>query len=205
MKKSPIEVFSLWAEDGRDAGMEEGHFPSVRDMLHFATQDLDDYSFIDAGCGNGWVVRMVAAMETCRLARGVDGSSSMVEKALSIDPNGNYQVGDLMTWNPDQKVDLVHSMEVFYYLSDPGAVIQRIYDRWLTVGGRLIMGIDFYAENEVSHSWSEDCGVKGMQLKPKQEWISLFEKAGFQKIQHWQSGPKDNWAGTLVVTGVKQQ
>ena len=36
--------------------MEKNHSSSVENMIEFATKELNNYSFIDAGCGNGWEV-----------------------------------------------------------------------------------------------------------------------------------------------------
>ncbi len=53
MKKNPIDIFSDWAVIGKDKGMEKNHAKSVQDMLEFAYKNLKNFSFIDAGCGNG--------------------------------------------------------------------------------------------------------------------------------------------------------
>jgi len=50
---TPINVFSNWVRSGKDEGMEKNHSSSVENMLEFATKELNNYSFIDAGCGNG--------------------------------------------------------------------------------------------------------------------------------------------------------
>ena len=68
-------------------------------------------------------------------------------------------------------------------------------------GGRLIMGIDFYTENIPSHSWPEDCSISIMKLFSEREWIRFFENAGFEKVKSWRHGEKDEWGGTLIVTG----
>ena len=68
MKKLPIEVFSKWAETGKDIGMQEGHKLSVDQMIKFATKNLKRFSFIDAGCGNGWVVRDISKFKECKSA-----------------------------------------------------------------------------------------------------------------------------------------
>ena len=89
-------------------------------------------------------------------------------------------------------------MEVVYYLSDPKAFIANIYKNWIKENGRLIVGLDFYKENTVSHSWPEDCGVSIMQLLPEATWIGFFKEAGFSNVQSWRVDVKENWAGTLV-------
>ena len=57
------EVFGEWAEKGKDIGMEKGHALAVEDMISFATKERinlkRNFSFLDLGCGNGWVVRML--------------------------------------------------------------------------------------------------------------------------------------------------
>ena len=196
-------MFSEWAAIGRDERMAKGHEGAVKNMLDYALKGLDNYSFIDAGCGNGWVVRLVKAHKGCVVAAGVDGARMMIEKALSIDPTGAYYHADLSNWAPNRKVDVVHSMEVVYYLSDPKAFIANIYKNWLKENGRLIVGLDFYKENTVSHSWPEDCGVSIMQLLPEATWIGFFKEAGFSNVQSWRVDVKENWAGTLVITAVK--
>ena len=203
MKRSPIEVFSEWADLDKDYGMEKNHKESVENILSFATKQQKPFSFIDAGCGNGWVVRTVSQNPICINAEGIDGSDKMIEKAKSIDPTHRYSCADLMTWNPMEKVDLVHSMEVFYYLENPKELIQKISNQWLNPGGRLIIGLDFYFENTVSHDWSDSCGISNMKLYSENEWVDFFKAAAFQSIENWRFGAKDNWAGTLIVTGVK--
>lgn len=203
MKNNPISVFGRWAEDGRDEGMAEGHLPAVDHMLEVALDGLKNFRFIDAGCGNGWVVRKVSQLPECKDALGVDGAEKMIEKATSLDTKNTYECANLMSWQPKETADVVHSMEVFYYVSQPGQLIQNIHKHWLKKHGRLIMGVDFYTENTVSHSWPEDCGVQGMQLFSEAEWQGFFKNAGFVDVRSWRFGAKEGWTGTLVVMGVK--
>ena len=200
---TPINVFSNWVRSGKDEGMEKTHSSSVENMIELATKELNNYSFIDAGCGNGWVVRRFSKDPACEFAIGVDGSANMIEKAKRLDTKSNYYCTDLMDWKPDQKVNLVHSMEVFYYFESPGLLIQHIYNNWIKSGGRLIMGIDFYKENIPSHSWQEDCSISIMKMFSEKEWRMFFKNAGFIDIKSWRHGKKDEWEGTLIVTGIR--
>ena len=45
---TPIDVFSEWAQNGKDEGMERHHYQSVMNMINFASSKLSKYSFIDA-------------------------------------------------------------------------------------------------------------------------------------------------------------
>lgn len=200
---TPINVFTNWVRSGKDEGMERNHSSSVKNMMDFATKEVNNYSFIDAGCGNGWVVRNIARNPSCKSAIGVDGSSDMIEKAKGLDTKSNYYCADLMDWEPEQKADLVHSMEVFYYFENPELLIQHIYNKWIKSGGRLIMGIDFYKENIPSHSWAEDCSISIMKMFSEKEWVRFFKNAGFIDIKSWRHGKKDEWEGTLIVTGIR--
>ena len=76
--ESPIKVFSNWVLNGKDEGMEKNHSASVENMIEFSTKGIDKYKFIDAGCGNGWVVRKVSSDPKCISAIGVDGSIHML-------------------------------------------------------------------------------------------------------------------------------
>ncbi|MFQ3341601.1 MAG: SAM-dependent methyltransferase [Flavobacteriaceae bacterium] len=203
MRKLPIDVFSDWVTLGKDKGMEKNHKESVESMISFATKELKKFSFIDAGCGNGWVVRLVASLPECEKAIGIDGSIKMVQKAKKLDLKSSYICEDLMLWKPQKKVDLVHSMEVFYYLKDPQKLIQHVLSYWLKEGARLIIGLDFYFENTVTHSWPEDCSISIMSLFSASEWEIFFLEAGFKEVSSWRLGPKENWAGTLILTGIK--
>ena len=202
--KSPIETFHQWSLNGRDEGMEEGHANSVDEMLNFIlNNNKKPFSFIYAGCGNGWVVRKVLSNSSCQSATGIDGATGMIDKALRIDPKGNYICADLISWKPDRPVDIVLSMEGFYYFSNPKNLVKHIFDHWLKPNGSLIAGVDYYKENKPSLSWQKDCGISTMTLLHSKEWISIFKRSGFKNIKSWQYGKKDSWSGTLIVTGKK--
>ena len=93
-------------------------------------------------------------------------------------------------------------MEVMYYLRDPLSVIKKIEDSWLNLDGRLIIGLDLYYENEDSHSWEAKVNTPMLMLK-ESEWSDLFKQAGFIDVESWRVNKRQDWAGTLVVTGKK--
>ena len=203
MKKTPIETFSDWVDNEKADGMEKNHIESVRNMLDYALKEREDFTFLDAGCGTGWVVRMVSKMENCFSANGIDGSIKMINKARSVDSLNNYFCNNLLDWKPNSKKDIVLSMEVLYYLKKPIDVLKNIYKNWLITGGIFIMGVDFYQENSSSHDWPEKTNIDTMTLYSEKKWKELFELAGFKDVKSWRVGKKNKWEGTLVVVGTK--
>ena len=154
------------------------------------------------GCGNGWVVRRVETDPLCVRAVGIDGAKQMIEKATQGDSKSEYLHKNIDTYSSPDKFDLIHSMEVLYYLEDPALTIKKIADSWLNKEGRLIAGVDLYFENTESHSWEEKVGTKMMMLK-EAEWIEIFSSAGLKDVKSWRSNQNQDWAGTLVLTGKK--
>ena len=203
IKRTPIDVFSDWALNGKDLGMEKNHKSSVNNMIEFSVNKINDFTFLDAGCGNGWVVRKVSKLKNCIKAIGIDGSKKMIEKAKSIDKNNEYYCKNLLNWKPRTKIDLVHSMEVIYYFENPKELINHIYSSWLKKNSRLIIGLDYYYENKTSHSWPNDCGISIMSLFSEKKWKNFFSEVGFKKIKSWKVGKKKDWNGTLIITGIK--
>ena len=99
-----------------------------------------------------------------------------------------------------EKYDIIHSMEVLYYLDNPKEVIKKISKDWLKDNGRLIIGIDHYYENLDSHSWQGKVGTRMLLLK-EEEWLDMFKEAGFKQIESWRANKTSEWEGTLVITG----
>jgi trans-aconitate methyltransferase len=200
------EVFGEWADQGKDIGMEKGHALAVEDMISFSIQERAslerNFSFLDLGCGNGWVVRKLENELLCVRSVGIDGAKQMIEKASEVASKSEYLLENIDTYSSPDKFDLIHSMEVLYYLENPALTLKKITDSWLNKGGRLIAGVDLYYENQESHSWEEKVGTKMVMLK-EAEWIEIFSRAGLQEVESWRSNQSQDWAGTLVLTGKK--
>ena len=201
MKINAIDLFSGWAETGRDEGMAIAHEPAVNEILNYIYKSQNNpFSFIDAGCGNGWVVKKVGSNPKCINAYGVDGSRKMIEKAKSNDPNGEYFCKNLLSWVPKNKADIVHSMEVFYYFKSPLILTRHIVQNWMNPGGQLVVGMDHYVGNKESYSWSKDLNVH-MTLLSDNEWLEIFRESGLNKCQAWKANRTKDSPGTLVISG----
>ena len=200
MKKA-TEVFGEWAVKGKDKGMEKSHALPVGAMLDFILPKKNNFTFLDLGCGNGWVVRKVAKNPLCIRAVGIDGAEKMISNAKSLSKDSTeYILADIDTFQSVEKYDIIHSMEVLYYLDNPKEVIKKISEEWLKDNGRLIIGIDHYYENLESHSWQEKVGTRMLLLK-EEEWLDMFKEAGFKQIECWRANKNSEWEGTLVITG----
>ncbi len=126
----------------------------------------------------------------------------MIANAESKGGDTKYILADINSFDSDDQYDVIHSMEVLYYLDDPSETVKKITDSWLINNGRLIVGVDHYYENSDSHSWQEEVGTRMLMLK-ESEWIDIFETAGLNEVQSWRSGKDKDWPGTLVITGKK--
>jgi len=198
-----ISLFSNWAETGKDEGMEKGHANSVAFMFNRLNPYFKNpFTVLDVGCGNGWVVRKFKGIDNCQISVGIDGAEKMIIKAQSIDSINDYICADILNWAPSHLFNIIHSMEVLYYLENPSELINTIYSEWLNQTGCFIFGIDHYTENLASINWPSECGVN-MNTQPIDYWLTIMEKAGFKNIQNWQYGATDAWMGTLVIMGEK--
>ena len=201
--KKATDIFNAWAIAGKDDGMQKHHSAAVNVMLDtLVGPKTSKFSFIDAGCGNGWVVRQMENHPLCTRSIGIDGAEEMIGKAKLIDPLGSYIHSDLLTWAPEETFDLIHSMEVFYYFNNPKKVISHIVKNWLNERGEMIMGIDFYKENSKSHSWPNDLNTH-MELLGISDWVEIFEESGLTQVTSFQTNAKNDFPGTLVVHGIK--
>jgi len=205
MRKA-TDIFGEWAEKGKDIGMEKGHAIAVDEMVSFALEERlnigNNFSFLDVGCGNGWVVRDVANNTLCYRAVGMDGAKQMIANAESRGGDVEYILTDINSFNSSETYDVIHSMEVLYYLENPADVVKKISASWLNEGGRLIVGLDHYHENKDSHSWEEKVGTRMVMLKAA-EWVEVFKKSGLVEVESWHSNKHEGWAGTLIITGKK--
>ena len=204
-KRPATDVFHDWALVGKDEGMEKGHAASVSEMLEFNWQQVEstdkNFSAVDVGCGNGWVVRKLKSHENCEYAMGIDGAEAMIAKAKTIDANTDYAQALLPDFQPKRKFDFIHSMEFLYYLKEPENMLKLFHDNWLTDSGWAVIGIDHYAENEDSLSWPDYVGVH-MSTRTTEQWQQAWMDAGFTNIKHWIAGGENGV--TLVFVGQKQ-
>ena len=176
--KPPIKVFSDWAISGKDEGMKDNHFKPVMKMIELFENKYTNLT-------------------------GVDGSREMIAKAKTLDNQNNYICSELDLWKPENKVDVVISMEVIYYFKNPKIIIKHIFNNWIKKNGVFIMGIDFYLENEKCHDWKEKTGVDTMELFSSEMWINFFEESGFKNVNKYFFNQGKEWKGTLVVEGFK--
>ncbi len=173
------ELFDDWARRGRGEGMERGHSQTAAPLLASLPVGLGVH-FLDLGCGNGWASRFAAARGA--EAVGVDLSAEMVERAQKrAGRREAYHRADFANLPfDDHAFDVAWSMEALYYAPDVPAVLREVR-RVLRSGGALHVVIDFYGENEASHSWPDDVGVP-MTLLSEAGWREALKAAGFVDV-----------------------
>ena len=200
-----INLFNNWVELGKDDGMEKNHTPSVNFMLNLIPEKFSNsnFSFLDLGCGNGWLVKKISDLKNCSRSVGVDGAEKMIEKAKSNDYKSEYlqlDLNNIQSFN--EKFHVILSMEVIYYLKSPDKLIHHVFNNLLHPGGVFIMGLDYYLENKKSLSWPKDLNVD-MFNGSISDWYKMFESTGFINISTHQVCAQKDWAGTLVIAGKK--
>ena len=71
------KTFDKWAQNGRAELMETEHGNNVSKFLQSISFDKP-FTFLDVGCGNGWVVRKIAKEKNCKKSIGIDISKKKI-------------------------------------------------------------------------------------------------------------------------------
>ena len=201
------QIFDKWAISGRSELMEKEHAKTVLKFLKTIPFDKP-FSFLDVGCGNGWVVKKVANKKNCYLAIGIDKSQNMITKANSKKGSSKelYIKTDINNWRYKKKFDYIFSMESLYYSLPMETSLKKIF-KLLKTNGNFFCGTDFYKDNKATKNWSKLMKVP-LDLRSKAEWKKMFEEAGFKTKTKQVKDPtnRKKWKrefGTLFVIGTK--
>ncbi|MDH3766074.1 MAG: class I SAM-dependent methyltransferase [Nitrosopumilus sp.] len=203
------KTFDKWAENGRAELMEEEHGKNVSKFLQTLSFDKP-FTFLDVGCGNGWVVRKIASKKNCKKIIGIDKSKKMIiqAKKKTVNNKEKFIHTDIESWSYKGKFDLIFSMESIYYADSIEKALKKIY-KILKPGGMFFCGTDFYTDNKATARWANIMKIQ-MHLHSKKEWKNLFQNAGFNvKTKHIKDlKSKKKWKrefGTLFILGKKPE
>jgi len=202
------KIFNEWAKNGRAELMEIEHGKNVSKFLQTVSFDKP-FTFLDVGCGNGWVVKKITKEKNCQKSTGIDKSRNMILQAkIKAGNKTRFICTDIESWKYNGKFDFVFSMESLYYADSIKVSLEKIF-KLLKPGGQFFCGIEFYTDNKATARWAKIMNVQ-MHLHSKKEWRQLFCNVGFKvrtrHIKDWKS--KKKWKrefGTFFITGTKPE
>lgn len=179
-------------------------WPILRQML--LPQPIDGKSFLDLGCGHGWVCRWARAEGAGRVT-GIDVSAKMIERASEMDignalhgngVNGtkaeaeiNYIVHDLEKVHLERdSYDVVFSSVTFHYLADLRRLFEQVRACFKAHGGTFVFSVEHPTMS------APKFGPKWMRIEGEQKhvvWpLSSYKDEGL-RMRKW-----------LGVQGVKK-
>ena len=201
------KTFDEWAQNGKAELMEREHGKNVEKFLktiHFE----NPFTFLDVGCGNGWVIRKIAQEKNCKKATGIDKSKKMINQAnkKKISRNESFVQTDIQSWKHNGRFDYIFSMESLYYMDSIEEALSKIF-KMLKPGGEFFCGTDFYTDNKATAKWAKMMKLQ-MHLHSRQEWKKFFDNVGFETKTKQIKNPRGNqkWKreiGTLFIIGKK--
>jgi ubiquinone/menaquinone biosynthesis C-methylase UbiE len=179
------QEFNRWAEAGRGEEMEKDHRRIAEQTLERMRIAPTD-NILDAGCGAGWLARILSALVPEGRVVGMDVADEMVRRArrnCADCENAVFLAGGVedIPWQ-EEFFQKVISVESAYYWPDPARGLREIH-RVLHAGGSAWVLINYYRDNPHCHQWGALLPV-ATHLLSADEWVALFRDAGFFDVAH---------------------
>ncbi|MHA1696613.1 MAG: class I SAM-dependent methyltransferase, partial [Candidatus Helarchaeota archaeon] len=106
-------------------------------------------AILDVGCGEGVLQEKIGEMNYSKYV-GIDISDHVINKALKKNNEKTiFQVADTLTYEPDQKFDVIVFNEILYYFSKKQILeLLKKYQNFLKKEGIIIVSMYQNEENE---------------------------------------------------------
>lgn len=113
-------------------------FPQELQFLFMLPKWQRATSILDAGCGNGYFLSKLQEIFPDKSYRGVDISPELVRLAAKRHAHLDIALGDLVSYAPRHRFDIIFMRFLIQHLKDFGSVLGAA-DRLLADDGRLVM------------------------------------------------------------------
>jgi ubiquinone/menaquinone biosynthesis C-methylase UbiE len=183
-KKVPQDLFPRGIA-GRFAlfFMNVGHKPIYTNMAKALDLEPED-DLLEIACGSGHFIRKYASQ--VRSVAGLDLSELCIKLATNKNKQrvaagtAEFVQGEAakLPWD-DNKFSVVTAMASFLFLDKSLEILKEAY-RVLRPGGRVVIGIEWHAEDGMDHS--KEVKKYGVQLWKESDVRSVFQEAGFSDI-----------------------
>ena len=123
---------------------------------------------IDLGCGPGNSTAVVRGRWPGAELVGMDHSADMMAKARADFPEAAWELGEIPTWSPTQKFDLVFSNAALQWVLDHATLIPHLFAQ-VASGGALAVQIPAHLESAVHRAIVE--------IAADPEWTTAMQSA----------------------------
>ena len=135
-------------------------------------------SFLDVGCGTGFVLgRLYQSLPAVELA-GTDLLEEGLAFARARVPSATFYCGDAQTLGVAKQYDIVGAFDVLEHIEDDVAVLQRMRDA-VRPGGGLLIAVP-------QHEWlwsTADDQAYHVRRYTRRELVRIIEDAGFEVLR----------------------
>ncbi len=177
-----VQVYDSGWEDRWDDMKRYGPYSRhVRRWIHSLIAPLDFTSVLDAGCGQGELLKEIQAQyPQVREVAGIDFSPSSVDITRQRIGKGYFEVIDLQTQHLNAVYDLTVSVDVMEHIPDDEAALANL--RRMTGKYALVSSI----QGNFLPQWEADT-VGHVRNYRRGELAAKMEKAGFviERVVEW--------------------
>jgi trans-aconitate 2-methyltransferase len=113
---------------------------------------------VDLGCGPGNSTAVLRSRWPDARVLGVDNSPEMIEAARAAHPEGEWEVADIDSWEPEGQFDVVFSNAALQWVHDHASLVVRLFG-WVAPGGALAFQVPsaaYAAVRSLIHEIAQD-------------------------------------------------
>ncbi|KAF9786526.1 hypothetical protein IL306_001959 [Fusarium sp. DS 682] len=175
-----------WSADQYSKFLKDRTRPSTDLLAHIP--NTSPKRVVDVGCGPGNSTAVLAERYPNAHVSGFDSSADMIKKAKQVLPNVSFEVTDLLTYKPEEPVDVLFSNAVFQWLPNGQRIeiVRQLFNH-VAPGGSLAFQVPYNLQ-EPSHALMRETADT-----PNMPWSEKLKAANISRDQF--PSPTEIWDG----------